>query len=90
MCLPRRLRAQVRCGVGCPDLSFAQVIGKRQQGEAGQESLEAYERVLTFLNLTDRSDPVTEMVASHILKCAAEGVIDRHHLYDCAVAALRS
>jgi hypothetical protein len=30
------------------------------------------------------------MVASHILKCAADGVIDRHRLYDCTVAALRS
>ena len=58
--------------------------------EQTREIIYAYERVLTFLNLTDRSDPVTEMVASHILKCAAEGVIDRHHLYDCAVAALRS
>ena len=58
--------------------------------EATREIIYAYERVLAFLNLTDRSDPATEMVASQILKCAGEGVIERHRLYDCAIAALRS
>lgn len=58
--------------------------------EETREIIYAYESVLTFFNLTDRTDPATEMVASHILKCAAEGVIDRHHLHDCAVAALRT
>ena len=58
--------------------------------EETREIIYAYERVLTFLDLTDRTDPATEMVASHILKCAREGIIDRHRLYDCVVAALRS
>jgi hypothetical protein len=58
--------------------------------EETREIICAYESVLAFLNLTDRTDPATEMVASHILKCAADGAIDRHRLYECAVAALRS
>ena len=57
--------------------------------EETREIIYAYESVLAFLNLTDRTDPATEMVASHILKCAGDGIIDRHHLYDCAIAALR-
>ena len=58
--------------------------------EETREIIHAYESVLAFLNLSDRTDPVTELVASHILKCAAEGIIDRHHLYDRAIEALRS
>jgi hypothetical protein len=56
--------------------------------EETREIIYAYESLLTFLNLTDRSDPATEMVASQILRCATEGVIDRHRLYACALAAI--
>jgi hypothetical protein len=54
-----------------------------------REIVSAYESVLAFLNLTDRTDPATEMVASQVLKCAAEGEIRRQRLYDCTVAAIR-
>jgi len=57
--------------------------------EETAEIIHAYERVLAFLDLTDRTDPATEMVASQILLCAADGVINRHRLYDCAIAAIR-
>jgi hypothetical protein len=57
--------------------------------EETREIIYAYERVLAFLNLTDRTDPATEMVASQILECAADGEIDRHRLTDCALAAIR-
>ena len=57
--------------------------------EETREIIYAYESVLASLNLTDRTDPATEMVASQILKCAGEGAIDRHRLRDCALAAIR-
>ena len=57
--------------------------------EETREIIYAYESVLAFLNLTDRSDPATEIVAAQILRCAADGDIDRHQLYDCAIAAIR-
>jgi hypothetical protein len=57
--------------------------------EETREIVHAYERVLAVLNLADRTDPATEMVASQVLKCAADGEIDRHRLYDCALAAIR-
>ena len=57
--------------------------------EEAREIIHAYESVLAFLNLSDRSDPATEMVASQILRCATEGPIDRHRLRDCALAAIR-
>lgn len=53
------------------------------------EIVSAFESVLAFLRLTDRADPATEMVASQILRCAGEGVIERRRLHDCALAALR-
>src|SRR5687767_9194060 len=44
MRLPRRLRVEVSRTVGSLlDLPFAQVIGEREQGEAGEERLEAEE-----------------------------------------------
>ena len=57
--------------------------------EEKREIIYAYESVLSFLNLTDRTDPATEMVASQILRCATDGKIDRHRLRDCALAAIR-
>jgi hypothetical protein len=59
--------------------------------EQMREIVYAYESVLASLNLTDRSDPATELVASHVLKCAGSGEpIDRHRLHDCTLAALRN
>lgn len=57
--------------------------------EETREIIYAYESVLALLNLTDRTDPATEMVASQILKCAGDGAIDRQRLHDCAIAAIR-
>ena len=56
--------------------------------EETREIIYAYESVLAFLNLTDRTDPATEMVASQVLSCAADGAIERQRLYDCALAAI--
>ena len=58
--------------------------------EQMREIVYAYESVLASLNLTDRSDPATELVASQVLKCAGLGAIDRHRLHDCTLAALRN
>ncbi|MEJ0076416.1 MAG: hypothetical protein WDO17_13370 [Alphaproteobacteria bacterium] len=57
--------------------------------EETAEIIHAYESVLAFLNLTDRTDPATEMVALQVLKCAADGEVHRERLYNCAVAAIR-
>jgi hypothetical protein len=57
--------------------------------EQMREIVYAYESVLASLNLTDRSDPATELVASQVLKCAGLGQIERNRLHNCALAALR-
>jgi hypothetical protein len=57
--------------------------------EETAEIIHAYESVLAFLNLTDRNDPATEMVASQVLRCAGEGEVHRRRLYDCVLAAIR-
>ncbi|HWP16793.1 MAG TPA: hypothetical protein VNM46_14295 [Xanthobacteraceae bacterium] len=57
--------------------------------EETREIIHAYESVLAFLNLTERTDPATEMVASQILKCASDGEIERQRIHDCALAAIR-
>ena len=41
--------------------------------EEMQEIVQAYEAVLVSLNLHDRSDPATNMIASQVLKCAGSG-----------------
>jgi hypothetical protein len=58
--------------------------------EQVKELVYAYESVLQSLNLTDRSDPVTELVAGTIVECAKSGEFDRIKLRDCALAAIRS
>jgi hypothetical protein len=73
-----------------PPMPINRLLAKTAfDADQAREIIHAYERVLGFLNLTDRTDPATEMVASHILKCAGEGTIDRHRLYDCTLAALQ-
>jgi hypothetical protein len=57
--------------------------------EQVRELIEAYEGVLAELNLVDRTDPVTELIAKTIVDCAKEGEFDRRKLHDCALAAIR-
>jgi hypothetical protein len=47
-----------------------------------------FESVLADLNLVDRADPVTELIAKVIIDCAREGEFDRVKLHDCAIAAV--
>jgi hypothetical protein len=54
-----------------------------------KEIVSAYEGVLARLHLTDRTDPVTELVAKQVLECAKDGEIERQRLRDCALAAFR-
>ena len=48
----------------------------------------AYESVLAALNLLDRSDPLSELVARAVIDCAKAGEIDRAKLHACALAAI--
>ena len=50
--------------------------------------VEAYESVLAALNLVDRTDPLTELVARAIIECAKTGEFDRSKLRTCALAAI--
>ena len=54
-----------------------------------RELVAAYESALASLNLTNRTDPVTEMVAKAIIECAKKGELDRAKLRDCAIAAVK-
>jgi hypothetical protein len=47
----------------------------------------AFEATLAALNLVDRSDPITTLVAKTIIECAKAGLIDRVRLRDCAIRA---
>ena len=58
--------------------------------EEMREIVYAYESVLLALNLTDRTDPATDLVASQVLKCAGSGEISRQRIHDCAIAALKN
>jgi hypothetical protein len=55
--------------------------------EQTREMIYAYEGVLTSLNLSDRTDPICELVARQIIACAT-GEFDRASLYDCALSKL--
>jgi hypothetical protein len=48
----------------------------------------AFEATLAALNLVDRSDPVTQLIAKAIIDCAKSGEIDRAKLRDCALEAV--
>jgi hypothetical protein len=48
----------------------------------------AYEDALISLNLVDRTDKLTEIIARKIIECAQAGEFDRTRLRDCALKAL--
>jgi hypothetical protein len=48
----------------------------------------AFEDALAALNLVDRTDPITELIAKVIIDCATKGEFDRVKLRDCAIAAV--
>ena len=52
------------------------------------EMTAAFEAALNALNLVDRADPVTALVASTIIDCAKNGEIDRIRLRDSAIEAI--
>ena len=52
------------------------------------EMAAAFEAALTALNLVDRTDPVTMLVAKAIIDCAKTGEIERVRLRDCAIEAV--
>ena len=57
--------------------------------EQVQELVAAYESALASLNLTDRTDPLTELVAKAIMECAKKtGELDRGKLRDCALGVI--
>ncbi len=49
----------------------------------------AFEDTLAALQLVDRLDPLTEMVAKKIIECAQTGERDPVRLRDCALRLLR-
>jgi hypothetical protein len=49
----------------------------------------AFEDVLRALDLIDRTDPQTELVARKIIECAQTGERDPVRLRDCALKLLR-
>ena len=49
----------------------------------------AFEDTLAALQLIDRLDPLTEMVARKIIECAQTGERDPIRLRDCALRLLR-
>ena len=53
-----------------------------------QELVAAYESALASLNLTDRTDPLTELIAKAIIECAKPGELDRAKLRDCALGTI--
>lgn len=48
----------------------------------------AYEDALLSLNLVDRTDKLTAIIADKIIECARGGEFDRLRLRDCALEAL--
>jgi hypothetical protein len=52
------------------------------------ELVAAFESVLADLQLVDRTDPITELVAKVIIDCAKQGMFDRAQLHDCAIEAV--
>jgi hypothetical protein len=56
--------------------------------EAIERMTAAYEQALTALQLTDRSDPITELVAGKIIAIAEGGELDVDQLCKRALDAL--
>jgi hypothetical protein len=52
------------------------------------EMAAAFEATLAVLNLSDRTDPITQLVAKVIIDCARQGEIERVRLRDCALEAV--
>jgi hypothetical protein len=52
------------------------------------EMVAAFEATLAALNLVDRSDPITTLIAKVIIDCARTGEIERARLRDCAIKAV--
>ena len=52
------------------------------------EMAAAFESTLAALNLVDRSDPITTLIARIIIDCAKQGEIERVRLHDCALEAI--
>jgi hypothetical protein len=52
------------------------------------EMAAAFDSTLAALNLVNRTDPVTELIAKVIIDCAKQGQIDRVRLRDCAIEAV--
>jgi len=55
-----------------------------------RELIYAYESVLDSLNLKDRTDPITDLIAKKIMECAKDGEFDRVKRRDCALTAIMS
>jgi hypothetical protein len=49
-----------------------------------------FEATLRELKLTDRDDPITELIARLIIDCAKDGERDPIKLRDCAMEGLRA
>ena len=58
--------------------------------EAIERMTAAYEQALKVLQLTDRNDPITELVARKIIEIAKVGERDVDRLCQRALAALKS
>jgi hypothetical protein len=58
--------------------------------EAIERMTTAYEHALKVLQLTDRNDPITELVARKIIEIAGVGERDPDRLCQRAVEALRN
>jgi hypothetical protein len=56
--------------------------------EAIERMTAAYENALKVLQLTDRNDPITELVASKIIQIAEVGERDRERLCQRTLEAL--
>jgi hypothetical protein len=58
--------------------------------EQVKDLVSVYEGMLAELDLVDRTDPLTELVAKTIVDCAQAGEFDHQKLHDCVLAALTS
>ncbi len=58
--------------------------------EAIEHMTAAYEHALKILQLTDRTDPITELVARKIIEIAEIGESDPDRLCERVLAALKS
>ncbi len=57
--------------------------------EAASAMVAGFEATLRELKLTDRDDPITELIARLIIDCAKHGERDPIKLRNCAMEGLR-